>query len=103
MKEQVAFSALELVPLTVAISPLAIPVTEIRGVASRDVAAPLSCALNGATLVAGATVSIVPTKFGVKVEVLSARSVMTAAMSQLPSLSTGKVQVCSVAVAVNEH
>lgn len=103
VNEQDALSVLLLKPLIVAMSPTLTPVIEMRGVASRDVVAPLSCALKGAVVAAGTTVSIVAIIGGVGVEALFARSVMTAVMLHAPSARTGIVQVRSVEVAVKAH
>ena len=101
--EHDAFSAFDPWPLIVAISPIATPVTEMRGVASSEVLAPLSCALNGAALAPGATVSMAATNTGVGCEAFCARSVMIAVIDHDPSCNTGKVHVRSDAAAMNVH
>jgi hypothetical protein len=72
VNEHEEFSDLVLRPLIVAISPLATSGTEMRGVATSDVVAPLSWALNGAALGTGATVSITATNGGVEFDELFA-------------------------------
>ena len=105
INKQEAFSAFVLTPSMVAVSPLSTLTTEIRGVASSDVSAPLSCELNGAALAVGAIVSITDVKTGVGFDELFATSVMTAETLHVPSLIAGRVHTRSdvVALAVNEH
>lgn len=101
--EHEATSALEVEPLTVAVSPIETFNSEIFGVASSEVGAPLSSMLKGALLAAGAMVSITATWTGVGLDALLATSVMTAEIFHVPSPSVGKVHVRSDAPAVKEH
>ena len=102
-KEHDAFSDLVVIPEIVAESPGATPATEIRGVASIDVVAPLSCALKGAALAAGTAVSMVIKSGADGAETFEARSVRTTRTVQAPSDKLGSVHDFSVAVAVRAH